>query len=213
MRNQIQHPDERLWVRMDAAHARPHPASTLWMIMGSCHTHRGHFQVVAEGTDDWRSVNLPDIAEASDAAKIWLDGFLAGQEPNFDEFMADERLREDADTEDELRFDAYNADFRRTGVAPRLNPLPPLTPALTAAVLGLGAPQPWCWAAGLYRVVAHSGWEPADPQPVGVSGNAGFWPGTSCAGRRFHKYDERAGLYLCVDCHLVDDVMEDAPPG
>lgn len=204
MENDLPQPDERLWVRLRPEWAQPLDESTRWVICGNAHTHRGHFYVAALGDNASRTVRLDDVIDASEEARLWLDGFLAGQEPSRYEFMgADDDLYEAADAADDQRYEALRVHFRRTGWAPRLGQPPPVAPAAS----DVGPPQPWCWTAGLFRVLASDGWRPADPQPSCESWNVGFWPDTICADRSFHRLsvlDEHSGLLLCEDCHLIE---------
>lgn len=196
-------PDDRLdpdrWVRLQAG-ATSNP-DLRWLIRGNAHTFRGRFHVCAEGVDQHRTVDLGDVAEVSPVARIWLDGFLAGQEIAMSEFLGgSEELAEAEGDEPEAfeRWERYNADLRHSGFAGPLDSLPPDDLALN----DLPAPSPWAYVGGLYRIWVGSAWVGADPQPVSIHRGA-FWPGTICAARR-HCSIAWAGDYgYCEDCHHV----------
>ncbi len=84
-------------------------------ILGSSHTHPGHFRVLwSDGVP--HATTVYDLREASRDARIWLAGFLAGQEPDagdlwtdVEDFLPDDRYDE---------WQAVCAEFRTTGQMP-----------------------------------------------------------------------------------------------
>jgi hypothetical protein len=175
-----------------------------WRIDGSAHTHRGHFHVCAIGEDQHRSVNVSDVVEASPEARIWLAGFLHGQEPEFFEFMGrSEELDDAADEADYERWSDWNDRFRALGYAPSsLGELPPPILELDHVV----DPMPWAFVGGLYRVWHDGAWQVAAPQPTLTRSGAkeGWtWPGTPCEERGHHSLEQLDKIMLCEDCHEV----------
>jgi hypothetical protein len=120
-----------------------------WPIEGNAHTHRGHFHVSARDGGLSRTVNAADVVDASPEARLWLDGFLRGQEATLFEFMgSSEDLLDRVDDDDLARWQTWNARFRTNGSAPGLNHLPPPVEALGR----IDNPAPWCHVAGRYWI-------------------------------------------------------------
>lgn len=191
--------DDRLWVRLKPGWSPE--SEQRWRIDGNAHTHRGHFHVCAIGLDLHRSVNLGDVAEVSPEARIWLDGFLCGQEAGQFEFMGrSDELLDGMDAGDEARWRAWNKRFRATGIAAAL----PTLPAEAAELDGLDEPQPWTYIAGRYWVWSCGRWAAAEHQPAPELDPPGWaWPGTTCAARRHHALSLLGPVTVCDDCHEV----------
>ena len=198
-------PDDRIWVRLKSRWT-PDP-NIRWRIDGNAHTHRGHFWVSALDETVTRTVNATDVVDASPEARLWLDGFLRGQEATLFEFMgSSEDLLARADAEDLARWQDWNTRFRATGSAPGLNHLPASVDAL-----GLIAdPQPWCYVAARYWVWGDGAWVVATPQPDEVEPVLGWaWPNTICASRGHHSLADAYGpISVCEDCHEVTAIVQ-----
>ncbi len=194
--------DDRLWVRLKPGWT-PDP-DWKWRIFGSAQTYAGHFHVCAIGHDEQhRSVNVADVAEFAPAARLWLSGFLAGQEITQFQFMGSSVELLDTMTEaDEDRWRAWNVAFRRRGYELSLDELPEVDePALATA----HDPPAWAFIAGQFWTYSETGWAPADPQPAPFSGDQpARWPGTVCVERGHHDMDLEVGeVVLRIDCHAV----------
>jgi hypothetical protein len=198
-------PDDRIWVRLKHGWT-PDPAIR-WRIEGNAHTHRGHFHVSAQDVELTRTVNATDVLDASLEGRLWLDGFLSGQEATLFEFMgSSEDLLDRADNDDLARWQDWNTQFRRSGSAPALNRLPPSTEALQL----IADPTPWCYVAGRYWIWQDNTWTVAAPQPNGGEGFAGWaWPNTVCDSRRHHSFDDEhyGPVAVCEDCHEVTAIV------
>ena len=192
--------DERIWVTLKADWT-PDP-DLKFSILGSAHTHRGHLHVSARGRDLQPTVHPGDIADASPEARLWLDGFLCGQEAGLFEFLGRSvELLDMADDGDFDRSEAWNAAFRRRGWAPRLQTMPSADPVLDE----LAVPQPWVYVGGRFWVWDAGTWVVEDPQPAGADADSPGWarPGSLCA-QRGHHLDADFGLFsACEDCHHV----------
>lgn len=187
--------DPRLWVRLDVAGV---DSQLRWLIAGNAHTHRGHFHVCSAIGNLHRSVNHADVAEASEESRIWLEGFLHGQEPDLWVYLgSDPDLNESAADADLIRWQHFNRAFRGTGSIPQpLETLPSARPELVGP-----SPPPWCFVGGLYRVQTIDGWVAADPQPTG---DGWYWPNSVCQMRDEHSMEMPSDdVSACEDCHLV----------
>jgi len=192
-------PDDRVWVRLKPEWT---PDSSIqWRIFGNAHTHRGHFHVCAVGVDLHRTVNATDVADASPEAKLWLAGFLCGQEADLYEFMGSSAELFDAVDEGDLtRWRDWNARFRVRGSTVPLTGLPPAAGELDA----LSEPQPWTHIAGRYWVCTNGAWAVAQPQPACPDDVVGWaWPDSVCASRGHHSVEEIGTVTICADCHHV----------
>jgi hypothetical protein len=149
------------------------------------------------------TVHPGDIAGASPEARLWLDGFLCGQEAGLFEFLGSsvELLDMADDDDDVVRWKAWNAGFRRRGWAPRLQTMPSADPALDE----LPVPQPWVYVGGRFWVWQAGAWVVEDPQPAGADADSPGWarPGGICAQRGHHLYADFGSFSACEDCHHV----------
>jgi hypothetical protein len=193
-------PDERIWVTLKPDWT-PDP-DLKFSILGSAHTHRGHLHVSARGRDLNPTVHPGDIADASPEARLWLDGFLCGQEAGLLEFLGSSvELLDAADDDDVVRWKAWNAGFRRRGWAPPLETVPSADPALDE----LAAPQPWVYIGGRFWVWQAGAWVVEDPQPTDADADSAGWalPGGRCAQRGHHLYADFGPFSACEDCHHI----------
>ncbi|HEU5266216.1 MAG TPA: hypothetical protein VFU35_05925 [Jatrophihabitans sp.] len=151
--------------------------------------------------DEHRTVNLGDVAEVSPKARVWLAGFLAGQEAGFAEFMGwDDGLIDAATDADYERWQAWNARFRVEGSAPRLESMPPADLDLSY----VEEPPPWCFVGGLYREWRDGVWRVGGEQPAPEDPAFGWArPGTVCAERGHHREEDCEPYLVCGACHHV----------
>jgi hypothetical protein len=194
-------PDERVWVTLKPE-LTPDP-DLRWSIEGSAHTHRGHLHVSARGGSLQATVHPGDIATASPEARLWIDGFLCGQEAGLFEFLGRSLEQYDNHDDDDIaRWLAWNERFRRRGWAPPLWPMPAADPVLD----DLSGPQPWAYAGGRFWVWQDSAWIVADPQPQDPApDNPGqAWPGTMCVQRGHHLLASLGAISACEDCNYVN---------
>jgi hypothetical protein len=189
-------PDPELWVDLNRVGSDPTPR---WLVAGNAHTHPGRFHVCSVEGDLHREASLTDVMEASPLARMWLDGFLHGQEPDFADFMgADDALIEHADDADYDRWLAHTAQFRLRGEGV-VNKMPPADAALS----DLGHPAPWCFAAGQFRTWNGVEWATAEPQPDSNASTPAFWPGSVCARLGKHSLVGANNFDYCERCHNI----------
>jgi hypothetical protein len=102
---------DRMWVRLgEAWSGNP---TLRWRIVGNGHTHRGRIAVEPIGTSDPPvNISLGDVVDCSAEAKIWLNGFLAGQEAGLNEFLG--REVDQVSASEIERWQDWNASWRRT---------------------------------------------------------------------------------------------------
>lgn len=194
---------DRLWVRLgEAWSADP---DVRWRILGNAHTHRGRIQVQPIGTGEpYATVSLSDVVGCSAEARVWLNGFLAGQEAELSEFLGG-RDPHDATPTELDRWRNWNRAWRRTGQAPALRKAPPAD----AVPVDLGPPTPWAYVAGAFLVHEDARWRLADPQPrefdpVASPGRDGWaWPGSICELRRHCSVRVDGAVTVCEDCHHI----------
>jgi hypothetical protein len=198
-------PDDRIWVRLKPGWTSD--PNIRWRIEGNAHTHRGHFHVSARNGSLSRTVNAADVVDASPEARLWLDGFLRGQEATLLEFMgSSEDLLARVDDDDLARWQTWNARFRANGSAPGLNHLPPRVQALGR----IADPVPWCHVAGRYWIWQEDAWVVASPQPDATQAVAGWaWQDSICAARAHHSLsdDDYGPVVVCEDCHEVTAIV------
>lgn len=193
---------DRMWVRLGEAWSGD--PTLRWRIVGNGHTHRGRITVEPIGTSDPPvNISLGDVVDCSAEAKIWLNGFLAGQEAELNEFLG--REVDQVSALEIERWQDWNASWRRTGHAPSLQ----RQPAAVEVPENLGPPLPWIYIAGDYRVCENGAWRPAAPQPapyasfVSPARDGWAWPGSLCEARRHHALVAYGELSVCDDCHHV----------
>jgi hypothetical protein len=89
-----EHPHEidlSLWVELVDSDVR-------WYICGNPHTFPGHFDVWSPDLDRNLTVSKSDVAQSSEPARWWIEGFLHGNEPSITEYLG---LPDDADVADD----------------------------------------------------------------------------------------------------------------
>ncbi len=144
---------------------------------------------------------MADVVEVSLDARLWLAGFLNGQEVDLFQFMgSSDELYDDADEADLDRWLRWNEEFRALGYEPSaVRELPPAIAELQA----IEGPKAWTYVADLYRSWRDGTWVVVEPQPILTRGRGWTWPGTACETRGHHSLEQIATVTLCEDCHQV----------
>ena len=150
---------------------------------GNAHTFPGRISAWSE-TLGMVTISSSDVRDASAQARAWIEGFLAGNEPEFHEFLgiqpADADMVPDEDPT-QARYGAALASFHASGSWPfAIQPRPTLAPPPNLT------PTPWVAAGG--EVFGWNGteWAPLDPQP---ELHFGLPEGTVCDQRGCHELD------------------------
>lgn len=189
--------DEKpLWVRLGAR-------ESVWLIDGNPHTHQGRMRAVDPNSGDSIYFSSSEVTDASDSARAWIAGFLAGSEPTAAEMFGVGTF--DAD-DDDPRWDRWRSavdNYRRTGDWPHapwghLLPIPQGAdiPSFVWTVRG---DEVWQWD-------DHS-WVLADPQPARVFR---VLEGTTCFERNAHSMVVISTAHLvCEECGLVSQILPD----
>lgn len=182
-------------------------SESVWLIDGNAHTHQGRMRAVDRETGDAIFFSLSQVTEATDSAKAWMAGFLAGSEPTAVDMFGVGIL--DAE-DDDPRWDRWRsalADYRRTGDWPH-EPWDHLLPIpddvnLPAYVWTVRGDEVWQWDGG--------SWVLADPQPLRTFR---LLEVTICIERGAHSMVVASTDHLiCEDCghvtHILPDDMTD----
>jgi hypothetical protein len=107
--------DERLWIRTNGCADRD-------FLAGNGHTFHGRISAYCPHKSHGFSVSLSEIEEMSPESSIWIDGYLAGNEPDPHEMFGQGIYELDEDHPRWRRwFDAV-AEFRTTGSWPHGEP-------------------------------------------------------------------------------------------
>jgi hypothetical protein len=178
-----------LWIRLAGRDA-------VWLIDGNPHTHQGRMRAVDPETGDTIFFSLSEVIDASDVARAWIDGFLAGSEPSATS-MFGVGILDDDEGPRWGRWRAAIADYRRTGEWPH-EPWAHLLPLPDGAdvpphVWTVRGDEVWRWIDGE--------WTLADPQPARSSTPLA---GTLCQDRAAHSMVVASTAHLvCEDCGRV----------
>ena len=173
----------------------------VWLIDGNPHTHQGRMRAVDPNTGDAIFFSLSEVTDATDSARTWIAGFLAGSEPAAVAMFGVGIL--DAE-DDDSRWDRWRsalADYRRTGDWPdepweHLLPIPDGVD-LPAYVWTVRGDEVWQWKGG--------SWVLADPQPLRASR---VLEGTICHERSAHSMVVTSTAHLvCEECGLVSHIL------
>jgi hypothetical protein len=76
-------------------------------LLGNAHTFPGLIAVWSETLDAGVSISRSDVRTASPEGWAWIDGFLAGNEPGFHEFVGIDALAADALPDDDPGWKRY----------------------------------------------------------------------------------------------------------
>jgi len=168
-------PDTNLWVTI-------RHVGKVYLI-GSAHTYFGRIAGYSEALGGGYIFSKGEVEEYSTGAALWLEGFLAGNEPDLDEYLGFPEVWDLADSDpDVLRWVAACRRFRETGYMPPLPRRPhkilPANPLLPKGRLWHPAgEQVWVWDG--------EGWSVEVPQPQLVDDD--FLAGTVCDDRAHHS--------------------------
>ena len=188
--------DEDLWIRTPACEERDY-------LVGNSHTFPGRMAGYCPMRGIGFSVSLDEIEEMSPEAARWIEGFLAGNEPDPDEMFGPGI--HDADQSDPRwqRWRHAVAEFRSTG---RWRPtrwghmIPfPMGMTLPPFVWALRGDEIWTWREGL--------WRRANPQPEHHDGGL---KGTVCFERGDCELSALTTVHLVYeDCGSTTHVVPD----
>lgn len=167
-----------------------------WLLgRGQTFPGRMHARIIETG--EGFSISKRDIVDPSPEVSLWLDGYLAGQTPSYEEWqgVAHDLWHLEADESPEAwaRYEAFAREFRETGNMPYplgRRPTEPPTPEW--------ADTAWVLVAG--QVLGWNGttWAPRDPQPAY---RHGALIGSGCEGPGSHDSEVvRYGVVVCVRC-------------
>jgi hypothetical protein len=99
--------DERLWVRLTNG-------ETAYLV-GNPHTNRGHFDIWRPDVGGVYTCALYEVAERSDEAGYWLDGYLAASEPDPEAIWGDRVIDLEDFGPEMIAWRAAAHHFRLTG--------------------------------------------------------------------------------------------------
>lgn len=170
-------------------------------ILGNPHTHLGRMTAWFDRAGAALHFSKEEIVEASELARVWIDGFLAGSEPS-PESMFGEGIHETDDQDSRLQRwrDAIRV-YRKTGYwdhAPwhLLMPFPPDAP-LPEMVWTVRGDEVWIWD--------RQEWTVAEPQPPRQGERL---TGTVCDQRDGHDMSMRSTVHaVCDDCGYTSHVV------
>jgi len=190
-------PDDSTGYRIEVADVGP-----CWLL-GNGHTHAGRMVVLVIGTDMTLHVSKHEIVEPSPSVAAWIEGFLAGQEPDYDAWRGwaeDERV-DDADYDDPAawaRYRAFIRAFQERGYLPYAIQRRPTVPPPAE-----WADRAWIHVAGEVLGWDGSAWAPKDPQPAFAFGTL---VGSVCADDDAIHESEVVGpgVLVCSDCGLYE---------
>jgi hypothetical protein len=189
--------DERRWVVVQGFDGRCY-------VIGNCHTFRGRMACWSESTGQTFAFSQSEVLDASDMSRAWIDGFLAGNEPQPEEMFGIGIY--DADDSDPRwsRWRDAVRQFRATGHWPHgpwhdVMPFPPST-RLSAFVWTLRGDEVWTWDG--------ASWIRAEPPP---ERHFRSLRGTVCDQRGHHDLTAVTSVHsVCDDCgYTVETVPAD----
>jgi hypothetical protein len=204
-----------LWVTLSDAWS---DEKRRWVIGGNSHTHPGRFTVYADvdGEELSLTVSIDAVVDASTEARIWLDGYMCGYEPDPYEFAPNKPERSD---EDDRLWLAYTEAFYRNGSDQMvIAPLPLVSPI----ALSFSDPAAWTFRYARWWVLQDGAWVVAEPQPAHITADTAAdlgwsWPGSPCDLAEEHDSEVATnGLgdgvvletFYCPRCHLIESVDE-----
>jgi hypothetical protein len=186
-------PDENLWVMVRG--------TGKVYVIGNAHTFFGRIAGYSESLRSGYIFSLSEVEDASPSARAWIDGFLAGNEPDLDEYLGFGEVWDLGDNDpDVVRWIDACRRFRRGGYMPPVPKRPrrqvPANPLLPKGRLWSPAgEQVWVWDG--------EGWSIELPQPQLIDND--FLVGTVCDERARHA--EWTAIppahEVCCDCGRV----------
>jgi len=185
---------DELWVETDAGRFR---------LDGNAHTAPGRIAVWSDAVGSGVTLSKSDVRDASPEAWAWIDGFLAGSEPELYEFLGIDALDADLLADDAPAIRRYQdamAIFRATGSLPYpIERRPTLAPPA-------GLPRaPWSAAGGEVLGWVGRAWQPLVPQPELTFA---LIVGTICAERAHHELTLAGDHHVyCADCGELTEVV------
>jgi hypothetical protein len=172
-------------------------------LLGNAHTFRGRIAAWSETLGAEVTISRSDVRDATPDGWAWIDGFLAGNEPAFHEFLGINARAADALPDGDpgwIRYQQALAHFRSTGSMPfPLSSRPTMPPPS-----GL-SPAPWSAAGGEVLGWNGTAWIPLDPPPPLTSG---LLAGSPCEERGHHELHAAGERHLhCADCGEMTEVF------
>jgi hypothetical protein len=209
---------DALWVTLTDAWS---DGARRWVIGGNSHTHPGRFTVYAtvDGEDMSLTVSIDAVADASPEARIWLDGYLCGYEPDPYDFAPDPPERTD---EDDRLWLEYTQLHYRQGWTPTVIPSLPI---VSPTALSLADPPAWTFRYARWWVLQDGNWVVAEPQPAHITATNAedfgwSWPGSSCDIAEEHDPEltemvvdvlgdgTALETFYCAVCHEISSVSK-----
>jgi hypothetical protein len=144
---------------------------------------------------EFRTISKDDVIDASPVARAWIDGFLAGSEPDLHEFLGvtdDEAGHIAGDDPAFERWRAHLAESRESGWMPPLLLRPSAPVPAQAEHL-----DPWCWVGGEFWAWRDRQWSVIDPPPPMRDG---FLETSVCHARGNCDLALFGDYAICVDC-------------
>jgi hypothetical protein len=187
--------DPELWIEVEGFDGRCY-------LLGNSHTHQGRMLAWIEHLGVVASVSKYEITDSSESARLWVEGFLHGNEPDPATFLGIDEVAVGLLADDDpatRRWRTALSEFHRSGTMPALVPVPTIPFPDDAGL----KPVPWTWAGGQVWNWKDRSWMVADPQPL-LDG--GLLAGSECAARGFHEMDEFGERHLT--CRVCGETAE-----
>lgn len=182
--------DDTLWVYL-----RSHPG-VRHFIAGSAHTFPGRFAVVpSTELHTLLYASKGDVERMSEQSRVWISGFLCGQESTFGTFLGG--AEPDPAERDVSAWKKYNETLHDTGT----NYLIAALPTDVFEFEHVSAPVPWTFVAGRYWTLKNGSWVGGDFRDDYDE----FWPDSICEKRGHHALAQLGESSLCEDCHQVSE--------
>jgi hypothetical protein len=166
------------------------------LLGGNPHTHYGLMHTWCVDDDRFTTIRKADIVDASPVAWAWIDGYLAGSEPDLNEYLGIDRDEAGLIARDDPAFARWRADMavgRRDGWMPFLFRRPAAPVPADAEHL-----DPWCWVGGEFWAWRDGRWSVLAPAPPGWDGSS---PTPSICDTRGHCDLAMYGVWaICIDC-------------
>lgn len=172
-------------------------------LSGNGHTFPGRISAWSEMLGAGVSISRSDVREAPPEAWAWIEGFLAGSEPELHEFLGIDALDAERLSDEDPAHERYREaldHFHHTGSMPfPLTVRPTLPPPSGLPV------EPWSAAGGEVFRWDGSAWVPQDPQP---ELRFGLLAGTICDGRGHCDLEGAGDAHVfCADCGELSEVV------